>query len=223
MDTNVNAVANAVAIALTAKFGSMLSLKLNEKVVDDKGDKEFKEIATVSVPCPTVTDFGLSAVVKIDDETKQPEYDEGLPVYTDDTMNWLQSAIVNMVKAQTRNKFVKGVLKPDAKLAETFEELTAVSERSGEALKARHEARRSFMSYLEVKGKSTTVVKLLGGLFGDANSIAVAKDDYVTALGAHTVAWIGTLNETDKVRYGRTIETLQEAINGRNTSLEDLN
>jgi hypothetical protein len=200
------------------KFTTTTDLVLNEKVLE--GDKNvFKELGKVALPVPSLSDFGLDVEVKVEDG--QPVSEDGMPVYVDDTMNWLQSAIINQVKAQSRNKFVKGELKDGQKLAETFAELIAVGERTGEALKARHEARKSFAAYLEAANKKATVVKLLSDLFGDEKAIATAKDDFIDALGVHIPKWIAGLTESDKVRYANKVASLQEAINARSFTADD--
>jgi hypothetical protein len=202
-------------------FAAKTELVLNEKVEGKDGKNEFQEIAKVALPVPTLEDFGIEAEQKTD-EAGNAEVEDGLPVYVDDALNWLMSAILATVKAQSRNKFVKGVLKEGNKLAETFAELTAVGERSGEALKAKHDARRAFAAYLEAQNKQPVVVKLLSDLFGDTNSIAVAQDKFVDALKVHLPKFINGLNETDKVRYTRTIERIVEAIDGRGATLDNL-
>lgn len=203
------------------KFETALELVLSEKVEAKDGSKEFKEIAKVNVPCPVLADFGIEATVAMDEKGVAKEED-GIPVFTDDILNWLQAAIINQVKAQSRNKFEKGTLKAGAKLAEDFAELIAVGERSGEALKARHEARKSFVAYLEAQNKTAVVVKLLSDLFHDVNSIQTAQDKFVDALVFHLGNWIPTLSETDKVRFAKKVEGLQEAIDNRSVTMEDL-
>lgn len=202
-------------------FASKLSFVINETVKDESGKNKYKEIAKVEMPFPVLADFGIVAE-QSKNEKGELEYDDGVPVYTDDTMDWLQTAIVQQLKAQNRNKFTDGKLKDGTKLPETFAEMVAVGERSGEALKARYAAKTSFAAYLKAKNKKDTVVNLLSNLFIDANSIATAKDDFAEALGVHMQAWVTGLDENDKVRFARTIEKAVNAINDRNVSLDDL-
>lgn len=202
-----------------AKFGNKFNMVLSEKVEKD-GKNEFQEIAKVDVPCPILADFGIDAEVK--QEEGKDVIEDGLPVYTSEALNWLLGAVQTQVKAQARNKFIKGELKPGMKLAETFEELVAVGERSGEALKARHEARKSFAAFLEGLNKPANVVKLLSDLFHDVNSIVTARDEFANALGKYIAQWIPSLSESDKVRYTGKIQSLQEALNSRTATLEGL-
>lgn len=205
----------------SAAFSSTFKMSLSEKVEGNSGKKEFKEIAKVSVPCPTLADFGITAEQDTDEETKLPAVDNGIPVYKDTKFDWLQSAILAKVSAQTRNKFAEGALKPGMKVAETFEELTAVGERTGEALKIRHEARKSFIAYLVGKNKKQGTVKLLSDLFHDTNNIPAAKTNYVEALAQHVAGWITGLAEADKVRYASKVESLQESINSASEGLDE--
>lgn len=207
--------------AVVKAFGAVFKMSLSEKVEGTSGKKEFKEIAKVDVPCPTLQDFGITAEQAIDEETKQPAFDNGIPVYADTKMDWLQSAILAKVSAQTRNKFADGQLKQGMKVAETFEELTAVGERTGEALKIRHEAKKSFIAYLVSKNKKQATVKLLSELFHDTNNIPSAKTNFVEALASHVAGWIGTLSEADKTRFASKVEALQESINSASEDLDE--
>lgn len=204
------------------KFESKLALIINETVKNEAGKNVYKEIARHDMPYPLLKDFGIDAEVSMKDG--KPEVDEdGIVVYTNEAFDWLQFAIIQQCKAQNRNKTGEdGKLKDGQQFPDTFELLTAVGERSGEALKNRHAAKASFAGYLKAKNKSDVVVKVLSDLFVDAQSIAVAKDDFVDALSGHIQAWAPALNEADKQRFSRTVEKAVEAINGRNLSLDDL-
>lgn len=203
-------------------FASKLQFTINETVKNEQtGKNEYKELAKVDMPFPTLADFGIDAEIA-KDESGNAKYEDGVPCYSVEAYDWLQFAIVQQLKAQNRNKFVKGELKEGMKLPENFAELVAVGERSGEALKARHEARASLAAYLKSKGKSEAVAKLLSDLFTDANSIVTCQDKFATALAAHIQAWVPTLSETDKERYSKTIEKAVQAINNRDAALGDL-
>jgi hypothetical protein len=202
-------------------FASKLQFVINETVKDDSGKNKYKEIAKVDMPFPVLADFGIIATQSKNDKGEL-EFDEGVPVYEDDVMDWLQTAVVQQLKAQNRNKFIDGKLKDNAILPENFIQMVAVGERSGEALKARYAAKASFAAYLKSKNKKDTVVNLLSNLFIDANSIATAKDDFANALAQHMQTWVSALAETDKVRFARTIEKAVTAVNDRNVSLDDL-
>jgi hypothetical protein len=207
----------------TGNFKKTMPFVINETVKDEEtGINKYQEVAKIDLPIPLLADFGIEAEQSKDEAGKDEFDDDGIPVYSVDALDWLQSAILQQVKAQSRNKFVKGKLKDGQKLAETFAELVAVGERSGEALKARHAAKASFAAYLKSKNKKDVVVKLISDLFIDANSISVAKDDFVDALSAHITAWIPSLDESDKLRFERTIAKAVDAVNGRAALLDDI-
>jgi hypothetical protein len=207
-------------------FKHVIQFVINETVLDEaKGKKVYKEIAKLPMPIPALEEFGISAKRKAADgkDVFEGGVDEdGVPCYEDEKMDWLQFAAVQQLKAQNRNKVDGAALKDGMKFPENFAELVAVGERSGEALKARHAAKASFAAYLKAKNKKDVVVKILSDLFIDANSIAVAKDDFCEALESHIKQWVPGLGEDDKIRFERTIEKAVEALNGRNVTLDDL-
>lgn len=204
-------------------FKAKLPFVLNETVKNEStGKNEYKKIGEVEMPFPTLADFGIDAKPALDDK-QQAVFEDGVPVFENEVYNWIQYAIVQQLKAQNRNKFDGGKIKEGLKLPENFTELVAVGERSGEALKARHESRNAFMAHLKSKGKTDNIVKLLGGLLVDADSIQTCQDKFADALKTHLGTFIESLNEEQKLRYDRTITKAIEALEARSTSLDDLN
>lgn len=217
---------------LNAKFNQRFQMDLSETQKVNGKDKHVK-VATVAVPFPTLTEFGISAkqaVFTQDDVTKgnyapgvavvgQPKHEDGVPVYEDTIMDWLQQAIVGKVAAYSRNRFKKGVLKPGMSLAEDFEALTAETQRTGEALALRREAKASFEAYLSGKlNKKASTVGLLGDLFfNSAKVLQSAGDKYIEALGSYTGDWLDTLTDEQKTRFAPKIEELQNSINAATT------
>lgn len=210
------------------KFGSVMPFIINETVKDDAtGKNKYKKVAELPMPFPTLADFGIDggALKKADKDAginEQGLDEDGIPCYENETFDWLQFAIVQQLKAQNRNKVDGNTLKDGMKFPETFAELVAVGERSGEALKARHAAKASFAAYLKSKNKTDVVVKVLSDLFVDGSSIAVARNDFAEALQYHIEQWVPGLNENDKNRFSRTIEKAVDAINARGETLEGL-
>lgn len=214
------------------KFEHSFPLDLSEKVTLPNGKKEHKRVATVSIPMPTLADFGIDAAQYIytaDDAKKDPKvaagdkaFNDGLPIYADQAWDWLQGAIIFRVSAMSRNRFVKGQLKPGASLAEDFEALTVETARTGDALALRREARTSFEAYMQKLGKKQATVQLLGELFfNSAKVLASAGDKYVEALSKYASEWIDTLDDTAKLRFTPKLAELQESINNA-TSKTDL-
>ncbi len=216
---------NPVAQAVAKAFGTVITFVINE-TVEVNGKNKYQKVAELPMPIPTLEDFAITAKRKAankEDGINEKGLDEdGIPAYEDEAMDWLQFAIVQQLKAQNRNKVDGKNLKEGMKFPENFAELVAVGERSGEALKNRHLCKSAFAAYLKSKNKSDVVVKVLSDLFIDANSISVAKDDFVEALEFHIKAFVPGLSEDDKLKYERTIEKAVEAINGRSATLADL-
>lgn len=213
------------------KFRNTFDLDLSEKVTLANGRKEHKKVATVKIPTPILSDFGIAdaqqAVYEADDAAKghvkgAPAFDNGVPVYADPVYDWLQQAILFRISATSRNRFVKGQLKPGASLAEDFEALTAETARTGDALALRREARVSFEAYLQKLGKKQATVQMLGELFfNSAKVLASAGDKYVEALSKYVGEWIDTLEDASKARFTPKLAELQESINNA-TSKSDL-
>lgn len=207
-------------------FKTRITFVINE-TVEVNGKNKYQKVAELPMAIPTLEDFGITGAVRKalnkDEGINEQGLDEdGIPAYADERYDWLQFAIVQQLKAQNRNKVDGKNLKEGMKFPENFAELVAVGERSGEALKARHACKAAFAAYLKAKNKSDVVVKLLSDLFIDANSIAVAKDDFVDALKSHLEQFVPGLSEVDALKYERTIEKALDAINGRSATLADL-
>jgi len=205
-----------------SKFTNSMLLVLSEKVLLANGKKEHKEVGKANVPLPILQDFGIKAeqaVYDADDTAKgqvkgKPAFEDGVPLYKDAIADWLQQAIAFRVAAMSRNRFKGGQLKPGATLAEDFDALTAETQRTGEALALRRDAKSSFEAYLQVQNKKAATVQLLGELFWNSSKVlASAGDKYVEALAAHVGAWIDTLAEDKKARFSPKIAELQESIN----------
>lgn len=210
-----------VSQAVSAVFSHKLPFIVNE-TVEENGKNRYKEVARFEMPYPVLSDFGIDA--KISQKDGKDEVDEdGIPSYEDEKMDWLMYAIVQQLKAQNRNKIgANNQLKDGMKFPENFEELVAVGERSGEALKARHAARQSFIAYLKSKNKKDVIVKILSDLLVDPSSISVARDDFADALQHHLTQWVPSLDEADKLRFTKTLERAGEALNSRGQTLDDL-
>lgn len=217
--------ASQVAQAVAQAFKTVIKFVINE-TVEVNGKNKYQKVAELPMPIPTLEDFGIEAKRKAankeDGITETGVDEDGIPAYEQEQWDWLQFAIVQQLKAQNRNKVDGKNLKEGMKFPENFAELVAVGERSGEALKNRHLCKSAFAAYLKSKNKSDVVVKVLSDLFIDANSIAVAKDDFVDALEFHLKSWVPGLTEDDKLKYERTIEKAVDAITGRSATLADL-
>lgn len=169
-----NAQQVTIAAATSIAFAACL-IEVNKKV-----DNKYSKVGDVTIHVPTLACFNIQA-----EQAKDKEgtllVDDGLPVYTADEANWLQGAILAQVKAQARNKLVSGSaeLKPGAKIATNFAELTAEGDRAGNgaALQAIRELKTLFAKWVAGLGKSTAAQALLNGLFGNKQALAVQAVD----------------------------------------------
>lgn len=168
--TQTNTVSAAVALA----FASCI-IEVNKKV-----DNKYSKVGEVTIFVPTLENFGIEAE-QAKDKDGNLLVDEGLPVYTKDEANWLQGAILAQVKAQARNKLVSGSaeLKPGAKIATNFAELTAEGDRAGNgaALQAIRDLKQAFAKWVAGLNKSAAAQALLNGLFGNKQALAVQAAD----------------------------------------------
>jgi hypothetical protein len=217
-------------VAPETKLSAVISMAISQRVKTGKKDSdgedimENKEIGKIKLPIPTLADFGINAAIgqKQDDGTTAESDEDGIPLYSVPAYDWLMYAVVNQVKAQSRNKFNKAELREGQSLATTFAELVAVGERTGEAMKARYDAKKSFAAYLESDNKSAVIVKVLSDLFHNESAIVTAQDKFVNALEGHLQKWIPTLTAVDAGRYERKINSIAEQLSARNKSLEEL-
>lgn len=220
-EAQVNSVSPESKLSLVIKMAISERVKTGKKDDDGNDIMENKEIAKINLPVPSLADFGINAAMEMDGNNVKTDED-GVPLYVDPAYDWLMYAALNQVKAQSRNKFVKGELRDGQSLAATFAELVAVGERTGEAMKARHDAKKSFVAYLQAQNKSATVCTVLGDLFHNESSIVTAKDNFVTALESHLAKWIPTLTQVDAGRFERKIGSISDQLKARTQSLEEL-
>lgn len=207
-------------------FATKMLMVLSEKVVKANGKKEHQEVGRVNIPIPILTDFGITqapALYEADDAKTgavkgQPAFDDGVPMYADPKWDWLQQAIAGKVAAMVRNRFKDGKLKVGAVIPVDFEQLTAETQRTGEALALRRDAKASFEAYLQSQNKKATTVQILGELFyNSAKVLQSAGENYRNALAQHVGAWIPTLKDAEKTRFAPKILELQESINNANS------
>lgn len=217
------------------KFANAFKLILSEKVTLPNGKKEHKEVGHSMVPFPTLADFGIQAeqAVQLDDKKQPvlvdgktvPAFENGVPLYADPKLDWLQDAIVFRHAANVRNKFAKGVLKAGMTLPEDFDALLEQVGRSGDALALRREAKVSFEAFLQSIGKNAGTVQLLSDLFyNSAKVLPSAKPKYVEGLAVQVNKWLATLDEAKRSRFAPKLTELAESISAAQggTDLDDL-
>lgn len=208
-----------------AKFAHAFLLVLSEKVTLPNGRKEHKEVGRCNVPFPTLADFGIQAEQAVQKDDKgnavvgadgKPvlAFEDGVPLFADQKMDWLQQAIVFKHQAAVRNKFTKGKLKPGMSLPEDFESLLEQVGRSGEALALRREAKASFEAFLQSCGKSAGTVATLTELFANsAKMLSSASPKYIEGLAVQVTKWVESLSDEHKARFAPKITELNDSIN----------
>lgn len=212
-------VVGGVAAAVASALSFMLELAVSKKVAKPgKVDEfEYEEVGKIKLPLPLLSDFGVAADLKMDekDNTKMYIGEDGLPVYTDDKMDWLFGAAVAAAKAQVRNKLISGTaeFKEGKKVAETMEELIAEGERrdNSEFLKLRHEVLKSFAAFVSSLGKSVTTQAVIVGLFKNREALALQDDVNKGKFKAYLGQYAETLEPTDLTRYSKLLTSVEEA------------
>lgn len=227
-----------------SNFTATFKLPLNKTIpspsgkLDSKGkiERERIQVGYAVVSIPLLADFGITAEQAKDDKGALMFDETGIPIYANDSMDWLQQSIGDKLASKVRNFFATAikaqpdkenkeqVLQPDAGkiLPVDFDMLTAESARTGEALKLRREARASFETYLNSQNKPAPVVTALGELFNNSSRVlGSASPKYVEALGMHADAWSKILTPEQTARFKPKLIELQESINAA-TEKEEL-
>lgn len=165
-----------------------MSLALTMTVTRSEGNKRVP-VGEVSVPVPSLEDFGLDVTPKSHDE-------DGIPVYDNNELDWLQNAIKNATLANARNKLVPKTTdpRPGAKIPETLEELCEPSLGGGnpETLKQISAVKSMFKEYVAGLGKSAKVTALLTEAFGSTKSLAMQPTNVRERIASYVedfVAW----------------------------------
>lgn len=165
-----------------------MSLALVMNVTRSEGNKRV-HVGEVEVPVPSLQDFGLDVTPKSTDE-------DGIPVYDNNELDWLQNAIKNATLANARNKLVPKStdLRPGAKIPETLDELCEPSLGGGnpETLKQISAVKSMFKEYVAGLGKSAKVTALLTEAFGSPKSLVMQPTNVRERISAYVeefVAW----------------------------------
>lgn len=187
------------------------------KVVLDVSKKvsgAFKKVGEMTVHVPLLADcmaFITSEQKK--DEKGVPMFEEGIPVYEDDKANWLQGAILAMVKAQARNKLTPGTstVKDGLKIAETWEELTAEGVRDGAGLAIARECKAAFGEWLAKQGLSEKAAATLNILFGNRDALLLQSNTTKDKVKARVEAFAESLEADVLEKFTRPITKVLEA------------
>lgn len=182
--------------------------------VSKKVNGAFQEVGKVDIHVPLLSDaakFIMSEQKK--DEKGALVEEDGLPVYESDEANWLQGAILAMVKAQARNKLKSGTaeLKDNNKIATNWEELCAEGVRDGAGLAIAREAKASFAEWIAKQGLSENAANTLNTLFGNRAALQLQADGVKEKVKARIMAWGESLDEATAEKFTRPITAVLEA------------
>jgi hypothetical protein len=178
----------------------MFMLKME---VNKKEGGEYKLVGSVDVPVFALNDFGIEVIANGKD-------DNGLPLYNDAKLQYVQDAITAAIKAAARNKLVGGsiVTKAGNKIATTVAELMESSGNSGAALALHRDFLAAFTAYLLTSGKNAKVQALYSSMVKNKASIALSTEARRTGLATQLEAFINAISESDQEKYLGIVEGL---------------
>lgn len=191
-----------------------VSIEVNKKEVV-AGKPQYKPVGKINIFVPLLAAFGLTTEQAKDDKGALLVDDDGLPVYTDDKLNYLQGAVTAAVKAQARNRLKPGTadLKDGAKIATNFEELLAAADRSnsGAALVAIRELKAKFSAWVASLGKSAAAQATLNTLFGNKQALALQTAQNREKMQQYISDFAETLEADMLERGGKYLQSLLDA------------
>lgn len=178
--------------------------------VSKKENGKFAKVGEQTIHVPLLADvipFITSAVKK--DDKGQEIMEDGIPVYEADQANWLQGAILAMVKAQARNKMVPGTanLKDGNKIAETWEELCAEGVRDGSGLALAREFKATFAEWVAKQGLSEAAANTLITLVGNKAALALQQDTTKAKVKARLESFAESLDAEKLEKFTRPLES----------------
>ena len=182
--------------------------------VSQKVNGAFAKVGEMTVHVPLLADcMAFINAEQKKDEKGQLVEEEGLPVYTDDRANWLQGAILAMVKAQARNKLVPktATVKDGLKIAETWEELTAEGVRDGAGLAIARECKAAFGEWLAKQGLSEKASATLNILFGNRDALMLQTNGIKGKTKARVESFAESLEPEILEKFTRPITRVLEA------------
>lgn len=193
--------------------------------VSKKENGKYVSVGNVDIFYPLLSDLGFSVepkAVEVDKEGKP--VNQGLPVYADDKHQYAFDAIFAAVKADARNKLVTGTatLKDGATIASTVEELMAVAERDGAALKAVRDMLVGFKTYLEQhSGKNSTTQAAILSLATNKKSLVLQPSEKKAKFQVYLDGFATSLTDEQAVSWERPLKALGEACSAVD-GLEDM-
>lgn len=203
------------------------TIDVNDKVKQPNGEYGYRKIGAFECGVPTLP--AIASVLAEADLTaidaEATEKNEGVPVYKDDKANWIQKAIFAQVKAQARNRLkpktaeLKDGRSLPATWADLLEELTGSG--NAEALKAIAEARKAFAAWLPTTGKSEKAQVQLAKFFANRSALELQPAAIKERIAIVLAQFAESLSAEDADRYGRYLESLEEACKSEELDVDD--
>lgn len=177
--------------------------------VSKKENGKFNKVGEQTIHVPLLLDVMsfVGSPIKKDDKGNEV-FEDGIPVYEDDKANWLQGAILAMVKAQARNKMVPGTanLKDGQKIAENWEELCAEGVRDGSGLALAREFKASFTEWVSKQGLSEAAANTLVTLVSNRAALTLQQQATKDKVKARLEAFAGDLDAEKLEKFTRPLE-----------------
>lgn len=182
--------------------------------VSKKENGKFVKQGEQNIFVPTLKDIIPFVTGDIKKDEKGVEvFEDGLPVYETDQANWVQGAILAMVKAQARNKMIPGTasLKDGQKIAENWEELTAEGVRDGSGLALAREFKAAFEEWAGKQNLSDAAAKALVTLVSNKSALSLQQQSTKDKVKARLEGFAESLDAEKLEKYTRPLEAAMNA------------
>lgn len=190
--------ANQTPATLVLNDAGFISAKLPIQATENK---KFVKLGEVQYFVPTLESFGLTAPIESISE------EDGLPVYADEKMDFLFSALVKQIaiKAKQALQPKSLQLKDGASIAATWAELLAEGKRggAGQYMAILAELRKAFEAHVRTLGKSEGVQRYLTDAFANPKGIMLADEGNKAKLKAYFEAFVDACEDADLLERGQ--------------------
>lgn len=183
------------------------------------GKIQYVELAKHDIFVPTVAEIGLVGKQALAEDGKTLLVDEdGLAVYEDDKLNWVQRAMLSQAKAQARNKIEAGTgqLKAGAAIADTWEKLVEIGTGGGagnaEGLKNATACKVAFGKYIAGLKKSAGTQALITGLFSSAKGLALQDSTSKEKMTHYVTEFAATITPEQATQFGNYLTSIGNAL-----------
>lgn len=189
-----------------------IQITMDRSRTEGKGDDRKRvSYGTVQFGVPSLKDIAPFCA----HEPKEFDKDSGAPIYESKEAEWIHSAIITAVAAMVRNRrpiTADGKIDTTAALPESFEDLVATADRSGDGLAAYREAIQMFKLFLEEQGKPEKYVAGLVGGFSSSKAAAIMSESGKRHLRQQLEGFKAALPDDLADRYKRTIDSTLESV-----------